>query len=125
MSETKKDDSEYLHWISVLKTYCCGCFTDDNIEVPHTNASSVTTENDNMSDTILVLENTKGLSENVIDDDFITINGTDAAGANEIDTNETGANETGATSLPQKVDEAEESITKIEDKIIEPNDNYF
>jgi hypothetical protein len=119
MSETKKDDSEYLHWISVLKTYCCGCFTDDNIEVPHTNASSVTTENDNMSDTILVLENTKGLSENVIDDDFIT-NGTDAAGANEIDTNETGA-----TSLPQKVDEAEESITKIEDKIIEPNDNYF
>jgi hypothetical protein len=162
MSETKKDyEYLHLHWISFMKSYCCGCFTNDTVEVhPSSSITNNVCEGGiGISDTVLVLENNnRELSEIILDEDeFITINESDAsetgtnasasasetgASASETGTNvsETGANasetvtgvktceieDTKPVNKADEIEQREESITTIEDKIIaEANDNYF
>ena len=164
-----------LQWSLFLKSYCCGCFMNDNVEEvsDKQSANDNGIKNDNgISETILVLESKNDLSESMLLDlyeEFITITETDVKNAKEMEAKEMDsisseakefgsiAKEMGSIAkemesmanemesmanemesmaneakspgnVPESpnADEAEESITKIEDKIIpEPNDNYF
>ena len=157
-----------LQWSLFLKSYCCGCFMNDNVEEvsDKQSANDNGIKNDNgISETILVLESKNDLSESMLLDlyeEFITITETDVKNAKEMEAKEMDsisseakefgsiakemgsiakemesmanemesmaneANSPGNVPESPNADEAEESITKIEDKIIpEPNDNYF
>lgn len=132
MTEIKKNDYEYLHWISSLKSYCCGCFTDDTIE--EVNQTTCDNSIGNIHEILVLENNTKDLSLIVVDEDeFITIDETDVKCANDeiVSENKIGsnananANETGPGPT-KKSEDLEDSITKIEDKVIaQANDNYF
>lgn len=119
--------SKMNNCIKMLKLYCCSCcFSlengNGNIEptspppphppVPPTNVNVIL-------DTILVLDNKKDLSENILDEEFISIDKTYVE--------EREGEKTEKSEKPFDDDNiAEESITKIENNIIDgKNDNYF